>query len=264
MVSVASSSSCTSASRSGARSSCEYCFAAATSAEIRRTASSISSSSACSSTAYASQRSTPASAPAPTRRSTPAAQPASRPAPASSGARSPLSGTVRASPASRRARPRRRRRPAGRGRDGPWHVAERSGPQRLGGGRRRGPPGQQPRRLQPGRGQPLPQRRDRRHRGRGRVVQLVGEPGGERAEGGQPLALAEQVVGRPHPGHHALDEVYGHREPGPGPTRPSPAPRPRRTRTARSPAGWSGTAPRPGRRRSRAARRRTRPGGRCG
>ena len=48
---------------------------------------------------------------------------------------------------------------------------------------------------------------------RGRVVELVGEPGGELAEGEQPLPLADHGVGVAQADEHALQQVHRHRVP---------------------------------------------------
>ena len=92
MVSVASSNSCTSASRSGARSSWEYCWAG----DQRRDPPPPPRSrpQRLASTAYASQRSTPPSGPAPTRRSTPPPSRRRARRRASTGRRSQLSATA--------------------------------------------------------------------------------------------------------------------------------------------------------------------------
>ncbi len=64
-------------------------------------------------------------------------------------------------------------------------------------------------------GDPFPQRRGRPYRGGGRVVQLVGEPGGQRAQRQQPLPLTDRLLGGPHAEEQPLQHVYGHREPLP-------------------------------------------------
>ncbi len=58
----------------------------------------------------------------------------------------------------------------------------------------------------------LAQVRDRPRGGRGRVVQLVGEPGRQLAERQQLLALADDLA-LPQPADHmAFEQVHGHRE----------------------------------------------------
>ena len=49
----------------------------------------------------------------------------------------------------------------------------------------------------------------------GRVVQLVGQPGRQRAERQQPLPLADHQLGVAVPEEQALQQVHGHREPVP-------------------------------------------------
>ena len=62
-------------------------------------------------------------------------------------------------------------------------------------------------------GEPVAQRGVGADRGRRRVVQLVGEARGERAEGQQLLALADDLLGVAHAEEQALEQVDGHREP---------------------------------------------------
>ena len=107
----------------------------------------------------------------------------------------PAAGDVVRPPASRRARPRRRWSPSGSA-SAPWRPA------------RPPPPAARParaacsassrpsasmRQLVPHAGDPLAQRRGGPDGGRGRVVQLVGEPGRQRAERQQPLPLADDA-----------------------------------------------------------------------
>jgi hypothetical protein len=63
-------------------------------------------------------------------------------------------------------------------------------------------------------GDPVTQRCGGPHRGGGGVVQLVGEPGRQRPERQQLLALPDDVLGGAHAQEQALQQVDRHREPG--------------------------------------------------
>ena len=65
-------------------------------------------------------------------------------------------------------------------------------------------------------GDSFPQRSGGAYRSRGRIVELVGQPGGQRTQGEQSLALTDQAVGVLHPEEQPLEQVNGHREPGCG------------------------------------------------
>ncbi len=62
-------------------------------------------------------------------------------------------------------------------------------------------------------GDPLPQRRRGPYRGGGRIVQLMGEPGGQGAQRQQPFPLTDRLLGGPHAEEQPLQHVHGHREP---------------------------------------------------
>ncbi len=67
--------------------------------------------------------------------------------------------------------------------------------------------------LVPHPGDPFPQRRRGPYRGRGRVVQLMGEPGGQGAQRQQPFPLTDRLLGGPHAEEQPFQHVHGHREP---------------------------------------------------
>ena len=67
--------------------------------------------------------------------------------------------------------------------------------------------------LAPHRRDPLAQRHRRPDGGRGRVVELVGQAGRERAEREQPLALADRLAGPLAAEPEPLEQVRRHREP---------------------------------------------------
>ncbi len=62
-------------------------------------------------------------------------------------------------------------------------------------------------------GDPAAQRVGGADRRRGRVVQLVGEPGRQRAESEQPLPLTDRLLGVPGAEEQPFEQVGGHREP---------------------------------------------------
>ena len=64
------------------------------------------------------------------------------------------------------------------------------------------------------RGEPVAQRGVGADRGGCRVVQLVGQPRRQRAEGQQLLALADDLLRVAHPEEQSLEQVDRHREPG--------------------------------------------------
>ena len=215
MTSVASSSSCTSTTWNGARSICEYCLAAPTSAEIRVVASSISFISISVSTVYASQRTAPSVADPGTRHrlasqatSSAGVDQRRRQVPAAADAvlLQPVGELVLGVAGLDRAELRRLGDPL----DGLLlqldQRRQRPGSIRAVGDHRQ---------LVPHPGDPLAQRGGGPHRGRGRVVQLVGQPGRQRAEREQPLPLADEPLAVPHAEEEPLEQVHRHREPLP-------------------------------------------------